>query len=518
MPLQPVMMLGRLRLVSVPTTGDAQDTARAEEENLRRAFILRKRNYYEGAQYDNENLDLMASLNLDPLTERLPEEHRLHAYATQIKDSVDFIAGELAEAFAVVARSSTVQTLLDDTLRASDQFSGENEDDEINVETILGEALIAGDVAVEVRWDPIDETAYYECWESEQVEFRYIDRQHVEAVIREEVIWTSNVAGDSVQVLERVVYDVIPVEFPDGSVGVEARKRVFHDEEDEPIATEMLGIPFIPWCLLRGWRTGMRATRGTSIISDQACSHADRYNANEQVAWLTARYNSHGNLAVVGDAASLQLATEGGIHKDVADVLTFPGGTGVESITLPTDPQMIDHQRSVLAESIYQCFGLTRIEPETINGFGEVSGYALEILNRKTEGTFRRIRRSFASDIKSLFAMTIAMVAFRQAVTVDEEGVATGAWWTVNPDDVFPDRRIEIRLGTGYIVDNAMTREDFVAKLISRNEALRGRGYDEASIARIETEIEEETVAATPPQLQGFLSNGAGSTVGQASE
>ena len=96
-----------------------------------------------------------------------------------------------------------------------------------------------------------------------------------------------------------------------------AVKRVFLD--DDPVEETPLELPFLPWCLLRSQVRSLSATRGESVMTQQAMECADRYNAVEQVAWLIARYNSHGNLAVIGDAASLKAQQEERVEKDVAE-------------------------------------------------------------------------------------------------------------------------------------------------------------------------------------------------------
>jgi hypothetical protein len=510
MPLMPMMVAGRLRLVVLPAGAGAKEIAENAEENVRRAQIAKRRTYTQAAQYDAENDDTLSALGKDPLSDRLPEHLRLHAYSTQIDEAIAFICDQLSEAFSVLGETEEVTQVLLDAMRASDQLTGTNDDDEPAIDDVLYDALVAGDVAVELRWDPVSATVFYEFWESEQIRFDWSDRRTLKKVVREEVIWVFDPAVDGQkQVVERIEYTVEPngvyIE-TDGMVQIvmECRKATFWDDEEDPRGVEWLGVPFIPWSLLRVSTRSLRALRGESIITDQAMSHADRYNANEQVAWLIARYNSHGNLAVVGDAAHLKLTEDSRVAKDVADVLTFPGGTNVESITLPTDPQMIEHQRGVLAEAIYASFGLTRVEPDTIGGLGSVSGYALEILNRKTEGTFRRIRRNWVRDLKTLFSMTLDLHAYRSYTEtwqpapdqIQPEPIPAGgviAFWQVDPDTMWPKRDITIRLGSGYIVDDVIVRDDYVAGLISRREALRRRGLKEEQIDQIEAEIAEET-------------------------
>lgn len=543
MPLVPISVGGKVRLVSLPPDATGRDMFLAEVENIRRQGIDKRRRYYGGEQYDEENHQTAVENHLDPMVQRLPEHLRLHAYSTHIDESVDFIASQLAESFEAVAKDAAVQAVIDEAMINSDQITGSGDSEDATLEDVFRDSLIAGDVAVELRWDP-DGTIWYEFWDSEQVQFDWADRRTLQSVTREEIIWVEDVDGDR-EVRERVVYDLVAngvvIQDDDGFPTVirECRRQVYWDDEESPRDIRFLGLPFLPWVLLKCTTKSLRAMRGESIVTDQCMEHADRYNANEQIAYLCARYNSHGNLAVVGDAAALKVEKEGGLGKDVTDVLTFPGGTSVSQITLPTDPKMIDHQRMVLAEAMYSTFGLTRVDQETVSGLSGVSGYALEILNRKTDGTFRRITKNFVRDLRVLFSMTLDLRAYLDNIElvyrdltpfdptreVDpakpiEDQMPFVAFWEVDPDSVFSNREIEIRMGSGYIVDDVLVRDDFLAKLISRKEALRRRGWSDDDIKRVEEELEEEA----PPQPEDglFTTNGsgggtkAGATVGAA--
>jgi len=533
MPLMPILVQGKIRLVNLPSGAGSKERARAEEENARRLAIAKRRRYLDGEQYDDENVETMKALGLDPLTDRLPEHMRKHSYSTEIEECVTFLCDQLADSFGFECESPDVQEVLTRALELSDQMTGGSDDADVDLTDVLFDALVAGDVAVEVKWDPIEGAARWEFWDSEQVQFEFRSRTEVERVIREELVWVEDVTGEK-QVVERVVYEVVPngaVVEQDGSVLLvqECRKATFWDDEEEPRSVEWLGVPFIPWCLLRVNQKGLRSLRGQSMISDQTMAHADRLNANLQVSFLIARYNSHGNVVVVGDAAHLSLKNDEYVSKDVADVLAFPGGTSVSALTLPTDAQMIELQKRTLQDAIYRTFGLTRIDQDTVQGMGQVSGYALEILNRKTEGTFRRVRRFWVRDMKNLFAMTLDLTAYKRVtdlvdaagnpIDMDSEepldGLPFVPFWTVDPDIEFPNRNVEIRMGTGYIVDDVLVRDDFLSKLISRAEALRKRGYSDEEIVKIQQELDEEA-SDFGAETGLFGGTQAGSTVGNA--
>lgn len=516
--LVPYYANGRVRLALLEgghiTGKEAEQFA---QEQARIALVNRRRMYYEGHQYDQANLDAARACDVNvERGDRLPEHERLNAYSTQIAECVDFISDQLSEGFRLEANAEAVQTVIDAMVRHTDALSGGDDEEDVTCDDLLSDALVAGDVPYEMVWDPIEGVAYPEFWESEQVEFVVPRGQHPEKVIVREIEWVDDPSfgGEgSRQVMKRYVYEMALNE----AFVMECRKDEFWDSEEAPRSSTWLGLPFIPWRLLRANRRNLRTFRGESIIKDKAIDNADRYDAVEQVAWLIARYNSHGNLVVTGDAAVIELKGEGAIKKDVADVLTFPGGTNAMALELPTDDKMIEHQRKVTSDAIYATFGLTRVEPDTLSGLGGVSGYALEILNRKTEGTFRRVRRQWKKDWIGMVDLMLDVTAYKEQarasildlsdgsmVEIDVEDLSAEdfalmenqipvvAFWDVDPDLVFPDRVVTVQMGSGYIVDDVALRDDFTADLVSRRYALEQRGVSPDDIAAIETEIAEQ--------------------------
>jgi hypothetical protein len=536
MALVPVFAGNRIRLANLPANATDRDKAWWQDEQVRRTKVVRRRMYYDGEQYDAENVKAMLACHMDPMVDRLPEHQRLHAYSTQIGEAVDFIADQLASGFMLVAKDAQVQEVVDQMVANTDTLSGGDDDEkvEINCDEPLAEALKAGDSPYRVCWDPIEQQPFLELWDSEQITFVNPFGSLVTKVIREEVVWVIDEQGDDRQVTQRMEYHIVTNEFGQD----ECVEDEYWDAEEAYRSREFLGIPLIPWGLLRGMKKSLRAYRGDSVITSKAMDAADRYDAVEQTAWLIARYNSHGNLVVIGDGAEIQVESAGKVEKDVADVLTFPTGTQAVAMVLPTDPQMIEHQRKVLAESIYQTFGLTRVEAETLEGLGAISGYALEILNRKSEGTFRRIRRQWRKDWHALLDLLLDVTAYKQQAKLQAvfEGVITEvdledpdfrlpldavvsvAFWEIDPDEVFPNRVVEIRMGSAFIVDDVAIRDDFTAKLIDQKTALKQRGYDDDEIK----EIFDATEAAKPKiedqlALQGRIDPNTGKTIGAGS-
>lgn len=516
----PASVQGRMTMVTSRRKGTISpaDAARIEIETRRRMSIARRREYYAGTQFDAENAEEQRYQYRDGRSAAnpvVPEHRRLHAYSTQIQECVDFLANRLGAGFTIAADQTPVQDVIDAMVVATDTIYAPNAEGDIEIVTddVLREALMTGDTPVYVGWDPVEERPYLEFWESEAVEFVPLNRTEIEMVIRYDWVWmTDPVTGVERQVEERLVYRMEGNAFGIAECVVE----VYLEDDEAPRSREWTGLGRIPWQLLRSDAKGLRSLRGEALITEQAMAMADRYNAVEQTGYLIARYNSHSNVAVIGDAASLKLESDGRVSKDVADVLTFPGGTALQVLTLPTSPEMIEHQRAVLSEALHGVFGVTRVDPETLQGLGQVSGYALEILNQKSEGTYSRVARNWRKDWVRLIDLVLDVTAWKRDAQFAVLDVATmqmrpftppaddemmpqfapnetpvALWWEVDPRIVFPNRRVGIRMGSGYIVDDVKVRDDFVAGLISRQEALRLRGYDDPDIVRIVDEIDD---------------------------
>lgn len=451
---------------------DAENRARVDEVELARL-------YYGGSQYDSGNADVLESLRGQ--VDRLPEHLKLIAYSTQIEECVDYVASQLGSGFQVTAQDSRVQTIVTGALSNSPDLASDDDTADINVTAQIRDALIAGDVGVHVRWDEAAQLPWLEFWESEAVDFQFDpDNRHMlERVVLTETVW-SMVAGEPAEVERTREWFMWA-----GQCVIETY------ENGDVVDQQQTGLPFIPWRMWRGQRKQMRKARGESMVTRRIRDLADRYDAVEQLAFAIARYNSHGNLAVVGDTALLLSQDDARIRKDVADVLTFPGGTALQTIQLPTDPQMIEHQRQVILDALFSAFGVTRLDADTLTGLGQMSGYALEILNRKTEGTFDRIRRQLARDVRS--TLNVALDLYAVMTTLTELPADVDTPWAEfeydDPDEMFEDRTMEIVMGSGYVVDDVMLRDDYTAQLVSRRHVLRARGMADQEIDQIEDEI-----------------------------
>ncbi|MDL5159425.1 hypothetical protein [Actinomycetospora termitidis] len=580
-----------------PTTGAAvadqnqrwatREDYLADLENQRRDGIKGRRLYYAGEQYDLDNALCMAEVRKQGGDIRspgekgiaraaldlfhLPEHLRRHAYSTQLAECVDFIADRLADGFTVESsadgkrpsgdsdrddrRTDPVQTIIDSCLAASPALSGgDDDDDQLTIATLLREAGKAGDVPVLVRWDNVEQHAWLELWNSEQVEMRFVDDHpdRLERVLVDQMDWRVVPGGVGNGEPEQCTIrrEWVLSDAPEGAAGDpdtdgprERRcvERVYIIDKGDEIAerpAEVIewGSPVLPWWVIRVEHRDLRDTRGSSLITEQVMRHADRYNAVEQLSFLIARANSHSTVVLTGEVMPPG-AVPGGqgagkeqvVRRDVLDAAIFPGQVNATALSLPTDPQMIEHQRKVLLEALYGSFGLRRSDAEAVADTGQVSGYALEILNQKDAGTFARIRTLLIRDIKRLLGVVVdchaAWVsgattppdpADDDPATADpnaelgtEEGdrPTTGARGDTDP---YPNRRIIVSLGTGWIVDEAKFRDDFNAKALSRRGMWRERGRPEDWIDRNEEELDEEGAKAVEQAQKRMEATGLG--------
>lgn len=550
------------RLVPTPVTQvqwRTRDEYLADLEVARRESVRLRRSYYAGQQYDEQNArcrqDMLASIDAAPeekavvramaMWDKLPEHLRVHEYSTQISESVDFVANRLSSSARIVLPDAAAAAVVSGALDASPELSGTPDDDEVVLVNVFREAVKAGDVPVLIRWNGTDSgTCWWEFWDSEIVEMRWADdNDTLTKVIVEQADWMvppgsvtnkeepvvirrewlvrdrATVGDVPLDVLEEQLKLSPDTPMPEGPVGVrlECAEDVYLIKSDgeELLRTVWWGVPFVPWWLLRGGKKSIRATRGESLIGDQTMKTADRYNAVQQHAWIIARYNSHANVAVTGDAVMIEKHHQT-IKKDVADVLVFPGATSATSLQLPTDPQMILQQTETLKDGMYGSMGITRVDQSSLEGLGGVTGYALEILDQKSDGTFTGIRVQLQRDLKRTVNLTLDCHAYwsaaRASVGEDDDTARSVTYLQVDPTSLFPDRRMEIRLGTSHIVDDARIRDDFVSKLISLEEALRLKGYDDDMIGKIVKELQAAATRAAAAQRASFGETGTEAT------
>lgn len=489
----------------------ARDKELADADEERRNNIAATRRYYAGTQYDSQNAQFLAQLNSDNgCVTNLEEHEREHAYTTHIGECIDFIASQLSTKLIISSDNKVALEKVNASLQRSKEICPSGNIKNLRIARQLRDALIAGDVVAHVRFDVIQEVSYVEFVESERVRFDYDQNNtdRLERVIVDRETWVQQ-AGHERKVQERTEYVMHA-----GSCW----KTVYLDNDKQPDSETNLHIPFIPWLPLRAYLDGLSSKRGSSLIKQKIIRASDRFNAVEQTGWLIARQNSHSSVVITGDGAYLLKDQEGRetvLHKDIADVLLFPSGTNVTALSLPTDPEMIEHQREVLLDSIFGSFGLARVDQTTIGGYANLSGYALEILNRKTDGTFSEIQSQFIGDFKALLNMLLDMQAWQEqndveAIIGDDpvdavEDIAVEQEELVDLSDAYGARDFDIEMGSAYIADDVMIRDDYTAGLLSRQQALRLRGWEPDDIADNEKQIAEErdSIDDSPAILNG---------------
>jgi hypothetical protein len=541
---------GRPALVDPGKTFASEEEWLAWLEEQRVEAVRVRRAYYGGSQYSEENERCIAALAstyghgvddtekavaraMSLWTRRLPEHLRLHEYSTVIQEAVDYIAAQLAGSFSVEVEESTAADVIRNVLDSSPELAGTDDEDDLTAVNPMREAVKVGDCVVLQRWDVEDQTCWLEFWDSERVELRFVDgrQDRISKAIVVETQWRPDPQqeGRVVPIEVRRTWEVVqraanqadrdlaiaagaPVPQPEiRRECVETVTRAGNQDGQDEEILEVIpwGVPFLPWWPIRSNRDSLRSVRGDSLITEQAMKAADRYNAVEQVSWLIARYNSHSNLVVTGDNALVMQQKAEQISKDVADVLLFPAATNAFALSLPTDPQMIEHQRQVLLDSLYGTMGIARVDQTSLEGLGGITGYALEILTLKSRGTFKKVRSQLIRDWKRVLNMSLDCFCY-WSVTPPEnllhpEGIiglgADGetvvakapAYDRIDPKARFPKRAMTINIGTGDVVDEAAIRDDFVAKLISQEEALRLRGKTPDQITQI---LKEQAKAA----------------------
>jgi hypothetical protein len=474
-----------------------------------------RRDYYWGRQYDELNQHTADVLGVsDP--SGLKEHQRAHAYSTHTQEGLDFLADQITGGMVIKseaaddAERAKISQFIDDLWDVSQM---EDRNQEISREVLmignlygelvprrLATVIDPANIGVEVRW-----------WEEEAAEFIYSsqDWKQLVKVIIQTVDW------DDEEIVRE--YTMRPFLYPDDEVRLEAVEDTYEadtygSDDQVLVGTRRLGLPFLPFIHLRGEAEGLRSMFGRSAIQEQLMRTVDRYNATRQLEYLALRYNSFATLAVVGD--QIHLKAESGedlfIRKDIGDFASFPGGTGIHSIELPTDTGLITDQLEGLADAIWSLLGLEDIDPSKISSFGGVSGYALEILNRKTDGTFRKTVEALKHGFRRMILMAMdvdgyARFSSQVEQTIEGEAGTELVWDFYSPEVVaavegqFEDRNLRVSFGTAYIVDEVAVRDDFVSEMISRQEALRKKGYSEDEIAKIVEEIDsaiESTGAA----------------------
>ena len=165
--------------------------------------VRQRRKYYDGTQFDQKN-QLRAEA-LQTTVDLLPEHEKLHAYSTQIPESVDFVASQMTESFQLESKDKAVGELILTALRRSPDLRSGDDDTNVSLTNVLRDALIAQDAPVHVRWDPVAGTAWPEFWDSENVQFHYDEenRHLLRKVTIRQWVWDTLADGSEVKRQQR---------------------------------------------------------------------------------------------------------------------------------------------------------------------------------------------------------------------------------------------------------------------------------------------------------------------------
>ncbi len=495
--------------------------------------IQRKRRYYAGRQYGALNATVAKNLGVPVQGEglkRLKEHQRAHAYSTHIQEGIDFLADQITGQMIRQAVRPEDDTEIEGfTTEAADRVDLFLDElwsvsilDERNQE-VAREILVAGNLACELVPDftvaeASDVGLRFQFWQTpEEAVLTYSSFDWSDLVMVE--VWTEEGDQDVVRRYEMVFH---PEDIRGECLVFTFEQGGYDTDQQILLGTRRTGLPFIPFVHLHGENDGLRNFYGKSMVSDQLTETADRYNATKQLEFLAVRYNAFSTLAITGDAVHLQNTDDNSvsvIRKDIGEFITFPGGSDLHELSLPTDTDLISSQIETLVDSMWGLLGLEDLSPEKISSFGGVSGYALEILNRKTDGSFRRIVQNLKEGYRAMVEMAFDVDAYARAELLEPVELDDGsfvqlrAFWLIKPEEIWTYRMVRIDFGTAYIIDEVAVRDDFIARIISQDEALRQKGYTNIEIGQILAEQEEANNAqneeATLSQGTRFATNRA---------
>jgi hypothetical protein len=268
----------------------------------------------------------------------------------------------------------------------------------------------------------------------------------------------------------------------------------YNDSDEDPIEVRLLNIPFIPIIHLVSIKKRVRESFGESLV-ERLIGDADRYNSVNGLEYQIARYNSISHLAIFGEDTARVKGENLNLGGEATDFWAFPASTDVKPVTLPADITMINSQKETIENHMYRKMGLQRMDIQDFKGIGAPSGYALEIINRKTDGVFTRIQKEMTKGYVEVFDKTMDMQA------IMESGKP---WYSIDPLKIYPNRTVEFTFGSLFVADKNEIRSDFVAGLVSQKKALSLMGYSETEALEIMDQCQEEKEAAGALEMEGM--------------
>lgn len=475
-------------------TKEKQDTNRSARLSNYDKFW----SYYGGEQYDDENRKASQAHHLKK-DERLPEHIRKHAYSGVMADGIDFITDQLMNDLAIeIASNKEVETGKKDEEIPEEQniFQGvwDKSDMDLEAPDLTREALVSGESYILLGWDEAEKTVKFIPYDAESVHPVYSEDNYKKMIMADIVQTRFNEEENrEITITDRYVLGATSEGY------MECVYLRFEDKDEKPVEARLLNIPFIPIIHLRAIRKRVRQSFGESMIKN-LIGDADRYNMVNQLEFLIGRYNSISHLALFAGDTKItpeQLYLGG----EVNDFWVFPDTTEGKVMTLPTDPTMLQNQKDTIETQMYKKMGLQRMDIEDFKGFGAPSGYSLEIINRRTDGIFSRIRKELAKGYIELFNKTMDMQA------IMESGKA---WYEIKPLGEYPNRNVKFSFGTIFVADLEQIRQDYVAGIIPRKRALMAKGYSENEAIKISEEVDAENAKKNEGELEGvgaFLKN-----------
>ena len=486
--------------VTDPVTGrtavamiDTAENVPAEEQRAIRVKMYAKYwQYYRCEQYDKENENERSLLGLTP-DRRLPEHRRLHSYTGVIEEGIDFITDQLIENLGIEVKSNAeiASGEPDDTPPPEQTIFlniWEQSDMDLNAPDLTREALISAESYILLKWDEAEKLVRLIPYDAESIDPVY-SQDNYKKMIRCN-IWQNKYVqeqGREVKYKEQYILGMTSEGFQ------ECMYLKFDDVSEQPIESKLLNIPFIPIIHIKAIRKRVRESFGESLV-DRLMSDADRYNAVNQLEFLIARFNSSSHLAIFGNETQIKPEN---LHLggEANDFWSFPSTTDAKAIALPTDPTMLTNQKETIETQMYRKMGLQRMDIQDFKGLGAPSGYALEIINRKTEGVFSRLQKELSKSYVEVFDKAMDMQA------IMESGKT---WWSIDPKKIYPNRTIGFIFGSMFVADREQIRADYVAGIISQKKSLIMMGFSEIEALEIMDDLASEREAANASEMEGL--------------
>lgn len=478
--------------IAVAIIDDTANSPAEEQRSVRVKKYAKYWQYYEGKQYDKENRSVYATLGITT-DKRLPEHERLHSYSGVIEEGIDFITDQLVENLAIEVRSDKeIESGQPDDQAPPEQqiFLNiwEQSDMDLNAPDLTREALVSAESYILLRWDEAENLVRIIPYDALNVEPVY-SQDNYKQMTRCTIYQNKYVQDQNREVKFKEVYTLGQT-----SEGyAECIYLKYNDIDEDPIESRLLNIPFIPIIHLIAIRKRVRESYGESLV-ERLIGDADRYNSVNHLEFMIARYNSISHMVVFGDETNIKPG-QLNLGGEASDFWAFPSSTDVKTVTLPTDVTMINNQKETIEKQMYRKMGLQRMDIADFKGMGAPSGYALEIINRKTDGIFLRIQKELSKGYIEVFDKTMDMQAIMESGR---------PWYAIDPKKIYPNRTIKYTFGSMFVSDKNEIRADYIAGLVSKRKSLMLMGYSETEALEIMDQQSDEQAEAAATEMEGM--------------